>query len=38
MVVTAPADGSTEWPTGSVRNILTSLSMFLSSVAENSIR
>ncbi len=38
MVVTAPADGSTEWPTGSVRNILTSLSMFLSSVAENSMR
>ncbi len=38
MVVTAPADGSTEWPTGSVRNIRTSLSTFLSSVAENSSR
>ncbi|SDC43732.1 hypothetical protein F558DRAFT_01879 [Streptomyces sp. AmelKG-A3] len=38
MVVTAPADGSTECTTGSLRNILTSRSMFLSRVAENSIR
>ncbi len=38
IVVTAPADGSTECTTGSVRNIFTSRSMFLSRVAENSIR
>ncbi len=38
MVVTAPADGSTEWVTGSLRKRLTSRSTLRSRVAENSIR
>ncbi|GAV45563.1 hypothetical protein Saa2_08554 [Streptomyces acidiscabies] len=38
IVVTAPADGSTECVTGSVRKRWTSRSMFWSRVAENSIR